>query len=124
MSEKIKIMVVDDSSVIVRMIQGFLKKYNIEVVGTAGDGKTAIEVFKKTSPDIVTLDITMPEMDGLTVLEKIIKMKASTKVIIISALSDNATALRALKMGATDYMPKPITENHFKEALDRALNEN
>ncbi len=124
MSEKIKIMVVDDSSVIVRMIQGFLKKYNIEVVGTAGDGKTAIEVFKKTSPDIVTLDITMPEMDGLTVLEKIIKMKASTKVIIISALSDNATALRALKMGATDYMPKPITENHFKEALDRVLNEN
>ncbi len=124
MSEKIKIMVVDDSSVIVRMIQGFLKKYNIEVVGTAGDGKTAIEVFKKTSPDIVTLDITMPEMDGLTVLEKIIKMKASTKVIIISALSDNATALRALKMGATDYMPKPITENYFKEALDRVLNEN
>jgi two-component system chemotaxis response regulator CheY len=123
MSDKIKIMVVDDSTVIVRLIQGFLKTYNIEVVGTAGDGKAAIELFKKTSPDLVTLDITMPEMDGLTVLEMILQIKPSTRVIIITALSDNATALKALKMGAKDYMPKPITESYFKEVLDRVINE-
>jgi two-component system chemotaxis response regulator CheY len=123
MSEKIKIMVVDDSTVIVKMIQGFLKTFDIEVVGTAGDGKTAIEVFKKTSPDIVTLDITMPEMDGLTVLEKILEIKPTTKVIIITALSDNATALKSLRIGAKDYMPKPITEKYFKEVLDRVINE-
>jgi two-component system chemotaxis response regulator CheY len=123
MSGKTKIMVVDDSTVIVRMIQGFLKTYNIEVVGTAGDGKAAIELFKETSPDLVTLDITMPEMDGLTVLKMILQIKPSTKVIIITALSDNATALRALKMGAKDYMPKPITEDYFKEVLDRVIKE-
>lgn len=124
MSGKNKVMVVDDSTVIVKMIQGFLKTFNIEVVGTAGDGKTAIEVFKNTSPDVVTLDITMPEMDGLTVLEKILEIRPSTKVIIITALSDKATALKALKIGAKDYMPKPITENNFKKVLERIIKEN
>ena len=123
MSEKNKIMVVDDSSIIVKMIQGFLKTFDIEVVGTAGDGKTAIEIFKETSPDIVTLDITMPKMDGLTVLHKILEIKPSTKVIIISALTDTATALKALKIGAKDYMPKPIKENQFKAVLERIIKE-
>lgn len=121
MADKNKIMIVDDSKMIIKLIQGFLETYNIEIVGTASDGKQAIDLFKKTDPDIVTLDITMPEIDGLTVLEEILKIKASTKVIIISALTDNATALKALKIGAKDFIPKPFKEDNLKVVLDRLI---
>lgn len=123
MSDKIKIMIVDDSSIIVKLIQDFLKTYNIEIVGTASDGRKALDLFDETNPDIVTLDITMPEIDGLIVLEEILKRKESTKVIVISALSDNATALKALKIGAVDFIPKPFKEDDFKNVLNRVLSE-
>jgi two-component system, chemotaxis family, chemotaxis protein CheY len=123
MSTKNKIMIVDDSKMIIKLIQGFLETYNIEIVGTASDGKTAIELFNKTDPDIVTLDITMPEIDGLTVLEEILKVKSAAKVIVISALNDNATALKALKLGAKDFIPKPFKEENLKEVLNRLINE-
>ncbi|MEJ2056046.1 MAG: response regulator [Calditrichaceae bacterium] len=123
MSTKNKIMIVDDSKMIIKLIQGFLETYNIEIVGTASDGKTAIELFNKTDPDIVTLDITMPEIDGLTVLEEILKVKSTAKVIVISALNDNATALKALKLGAKDFIPKPFKEENLKEVLNRLINE-
>ncbi|RQV94922.1 MAG: response regulator [Calditrichaeota bacterium] len=117
-------MVVDDSNMIIKMIQGFLQSYQIEIVGVANDGQTAVELFKKTDPDIVTLDITMPKMDGLTVLQEMLKIKDTTKVIIISALTDNATALKALQIGAKDFIPKPFKEDSFKEVLNRILSEN
>lgn len=121
MADVNKIMIVDDSQMIIKLIQGFLQKYKIEIVGTASDGKEAIELFKKTNPDIVTLDITMPEIDGLTVLEEILKMNETTKVVVISALSDNATALKALRMGAKDFIPKPFKEDNLKTVLDRLI---
>ncbi len=121
MSDKTRVMIVDDSKMIIKLIQGFLEAYNIEIVGTASDGKTAIDLFKETDPEIVTLDITMPELDGLTVLEEILKIKASTKVVVISALTDNATALKALKIGAKDFIPKPFKEENLKTVLDRLI---
>jgi len=117
-------MIVDDSKMIIKLIEGFLQTYNIEIVGTASDGKSAIDLFKKTDPDIVTLDITMPELDGLTVLGEILKLKESTKVVVISALTDNATALKALRIGAKDFIPKPFKEDILKAVLDRLINEN
>jgi two-component system chemotaxis response regulator CheY len=121
MSDKNRVMIVDDSKMIIKLIQGFLETYNIEIVGTASDGKAAIDLFKKTNPDIVTLDITMPELDGLTVLEEILKINASAKVVVISALTDNATALKALRMGAKDFIPKPFKEENLKVVLDRLI---
>jgi two-component system chemotaxis response regulator CheY len=121
MSDKNRVMIVDDSKMIIKLIQGFLETYNIEIVGTASDGKAAIDLFKKTNPDIVTLDITMPELDGLTVLEEILKINASAKVVVISALTDNATALKALRIGAKDFIPKPFKEENLKVVLDRLI---
>ena len=72
MTEKLKLLIVDDSFIIRQAIKKYLKKYNLEVVGTAENGKIALELFEKTNPDIVTLDTTMPEIDGLTVLEEMI----------------------------------------------------
>jgi two-component system chemotaxis response regulator CheY len=121
MSEKLKIMIVDDSIMMVQTIQKYLEKYNFEVVGTARDGKSAIEVFKKTSPDIVTMDITMPEIDGLTVMEEMLKIRSSVKIIIITALNDRITGITAIKKGAKDFLGKPFTEDKFKEVFERIL---
>ena len=116
-----KLLIVDDSSIIRKAINKYLKEYGLELVGEAGDGVQALEQFKAKAPDVVTLDITMPEMDGLTCLEEMLKINADVKVIVISALSDQATALKALKLGAKGFLGKPFTEDKIKEAFDRVI---
>ncbi|MGD9900261.1 MAG: response regulator [Calditrichaceae bacterium] len=121
MKEKTKVLIVDDSSIIRQVIQKYLNSYNIEVVGTAGDGKAALEIFKETDPDIVTLDITMPEMDGLTVLDEMLKIKPSAKIMVVTALSDKATGLKAIKKGAKSFLGKPFTPEKLKESFGRLI---
>ena len=82
MSYKTKILIVDDSSIIRKIIQKSIVQDDLEIVGIAGDGLEALRLFKEKSPDLVTLDITMPEMDGLSVLDEMIKLKPETKVIV------------------------------------------
>lgn len=121
MPEKLKLLIVDDSFIIRQAIKKYLNKYNLEVVGTAENGKVALELFEKTKPDIVTLDITMPEIDGLTVLEEMIKIDSTVKVMVVTALTDKATGLKAIKLGAKSYLPKPFTEEKLQESFDRML---
>ena len=121
MTPKLKLLIVDDSFIIRQAIKKYLKKYNLEVVGTAENGKVALELFEKTNPDIVTLDITMPEIDGLTVLEEMIKINKFVKVMVVTALTDKATGLKAIKLGAKSYLPKPFTEEKLQESFDRIL---
>jgi two-component system chemotaxis response regulator CheY len=121
MGKKVKLMIVDDSVIIRQAIHKYLKDFNIEVVGTAEDGKVAIEVFKETKPDIVTLDITMPEIDGLTVLEEMLKIDRTVKVMVVTALSDKATGLKAIKLGAKSFLPKPFTPEKLKESFERVI---
>ena len=121
MSDKVKVLIVDDSVIIRQAIQKYLTVYDIEVVGTAEDGKMALDVFTKTKPDIVTLDITMPELDGLTVLEEMIKIKDDVKVMVITALSDKSTGLKAIKLGAKSFLPKPFTPEKLKETFSRLM---
>jgi len=124
MSNKNKIMIVDDSSIIRQMIEQTLADQNIEVVGTASDGKTAIELFKDLQPEIVTLDITMPEMDGLSVLEELLKISPGVKVMVITALSDKATGIKAIKLGAKSFLGKPFTERELIKNFKRLTGEN
>ena len=91
MQEKIKVLIVDDSFIIREAIHKHLKHFNIEVVGTAENGKVALELFKEKDPDVVTLDITIPENDGLTVLAEMMKIKADIKGMAVTALSYKAT---------------------------------
>lgn len=116
-----KILIVDDSSIIRKAIQKYLEQYKLEVVGEAGDGRTAIEMFQEKKPELVTMDITMPEMDGLSALEEMLKLDNSARILVISALSDQATALKALKLGAKGFVGKPFTEDKLKEAFDRLM---
>jgi len=121
MKEKIKVMIVDDSAIIRQAIQKHLQDFNIEVVGNAEDGKVALEVFQKTRPDVVTLDITMPEVDGLTVLEEILKIDKNVKVMVVTALSDKSTGLKAIKLGAKSFLPKPFTPEKLRSSFERLI---
>ena len=119
MSDKTKVLIVDDSSIIRKIIQKSIVQDNLEIVGIAGDGLEALKLFKEKSPDLVTLDITMPEMDGLSVLDEMIKQKPETKVIVISALSDKATGIQAIKKGAKSFIPKPFTTEDVQNAIHK-----
>lgn len=118
-----KILIVDDSEIIREAIESWLSKYNLEIVGKAGTGMEAIEMLKKTSPDIVTLDITMPELDGLSAMEEMLKIKPDTKIIIISALAAKEVALSAIKKGASSYLVKPFTARELQEVFEEVLEE-
>ncbi len=120
MEKKIKtLLIVDDSLVVRKAITKFLEDYNIKIVGTATNGNSALEMFKQHDPDIVTLDITMPGIDGFQVLEEMMELKKSTQVMVITALSDKATGLKALKLGAKSYLTKPFGPQKLKEAFER-----
>jgi two-component system chemotaxis response regulator CheY len=104
-----KLLIVDDSNIMRKAIEKYLHEFGLECIGTAGDGETALEMFREHLPDVVTLDITMPKMDGLSCLDEIMRIKHDTKVIIISALKDPATGILAIKKGASGFLPKPFT---------------
>ena len=93
------------------------------MVGQAEDGEMALDLFDKNEPEYVTLDITMPKVDGLTVLEKILKKKPQTKVLVVTALSDKDTALKALELGAKGFIVKPFTPEKLKESFGRLIQE-
>ncbi len=117
-----KLLIVDDSSMMRMTIEEHLKNYDIEIVGTASNGKEAIEQVTAKKPDAVTLDITMPEMDGLECLEEIMKISPDLKVMVITALSDKLTGLKALKKGAREYLYKPVTPDELMKGFDLLFN--
>ncbi|MBN2365676.1 MAG: response regulator [Calditrichaeota bacterium] len=124
MRARTKLLIVDDSLTIRQAIERNLKEFSLEVVGSTGNGKTALELFRNLEPDVVTLDITMPELDGITVLEEMMKMRNDVKIMVITALKDKATGLRAIQIGAKSYLVKPFTSEKLKAAFARMLGTN
>ncbi|MGD9489443.1 MAG: response regulator [Calditrichaceae bacterium] len=120
---KVKLLVVDDSLIIRKVILNTLAAYDIDVVGTATNGERALELFKEFQPDVVTLDITMPGMDGLRVLGKMRKMNGTSKIIVVTALKDKATGLKAIKIGARSYLTKPFSPEKLRETFEKAVND-
>lgn len=114
-----KLLIVDDSNIIRKAIHKYVQKYNLDSIEQANDGSSALEIFKKTLPDIVTMDITMPKMDGLTCLTEMLKIKPDAKIIIISALGDKATALDAMEKGAYTFISKPFPEEKLDEVIEK-----
>ncbi len=112
-----KMMVVDDSKIIQNMIERFLKEKNITMEGKASNGREAIEIFKILRPDIITMDITMPELDGIESIKQIVAIDDEVRILVVSALADKATAIEALKVGAHGFLCKPFNERDLNEAL-------
>lgn len=118
---KLKLLICDDSNIIRRKIERELKIERLQVVATASNGRLAVEAFKKEPCDVVTMDITMPEMDGIECIEKLIAIKPDVLILIISALSDKATAIEGLKRGANGFLCKPFTDRQLTDAIDELL---
>ena len=116
-----RLLIVDDSSIMRRIIEKNLGDYDLEIIGTASNGNEALEIVKRDKPDVVTLDITMPEMDGITCLENIMIINPEIKIMIITALSDKLTGLKALNIGARSFMYKPVNAEDLKKAFDKLL---
>lgn len=116
-----KLLIVDDSMMIRNVIEALLKSRNFEVVGKAANGVEAIAMFKEHNPDLVTLDITMPEMDGLAAMEIMLAHKPDAKIVIVSALNSKAIGLQAMSKGAKAIVEKPVNEAKLEAALNIAL---
>lgn len=119
-----RLLIVDDSSIMRRIIEKNLKDYDIQIIGMAPDGQTALQLVKEHKPDVITLDITMPGMDGLACLDEIMTVHPQAKVMIITALSDKLTGLRALDKGARGFLYKPVNAVDLAKAFDRLLKRN
>lgn len=112
-----KLMIVDDSNIMRRRIERSQNFEELELVGTAGNGLEALELFKKTDPDVVTMDLTMPQMDGIECISKLVALKPAVRILVISALSDKATAVEAMEKGANGFLNKPFTDRQLNEAI-------
>ena len=112
-----KLMIVDDSNIMRRRIERSQQFEELELVGTAANGLEAIELFRKMDPDVVTMDLTMPQMDGIECIENIVKLKPAVRILVISALADKATAVEAMEKGANGFLNKPFTDRQLNEAI-------
>lgn len=115
-----RLMIVDDSNTIRSRILRIVNKYkrsNIDIVGLAPDGQQALQIAKKTSPDTVTMDLTMPRMDGIEAISRLVRFNPAIKILVVSALDDKATAIVALRQGACGFLPKPFTDEELMLAL-------
>lgn len=112
-----RLLIVDDSNIMRRRIERSQQFDELEVVGSASNGVEALELFKKTDPHLVTMDLTMPQMDGIECIEKLVKLKPDIRILVISALSDKATAVDAMEKGANGFLNKPFTDRQLNEAI-------
>jgi len=116
-----RILVVDDAAFMRKMVSDALTKGGHEVVGEASNGQEAVESFQALRPDIMTLDITMPEKDGLTALKEIMALDPSARVVMCSALGQESKVLEAVKSGAKDFVVKPFQADRVIDAVGKAL---
>ena len=117
----IRVLVVDDAAFMRMMVKDILTKNNFEVVGEAENGKKAIEKYQELKPDLTTMDITMPEMDGISAVKEIKKVDPNAKVIMCSAMGQQAMVIEAIQSGARDFIVKPFQPDRVIEAVRKAL---
>ena len=112
-----KLMIVDDSNIIRNRIQRIYNADQFLLVATASNGQEAIDKFELHRPDVVTMDLTMPQMDGLECIAKIIAIDPEVRILVVSALSDKSTGIEALSLGASGFLCKPFSEEELVESL-------
>lgn len=116
-----KLMIVDDSALVRARIQNEYDQDVFNVVCEAKDGRDAIRLFEEHRPDVVTMDLTMPNVDGIETIETLIALNPKVQILVISALKDNSTGLEALEKGAMGFINKPFTPEELCEALEHLI---
>ncbi|MCH4890413.1 response regulator [Acidaminobacter sp. JC074] len=114
-----RVLIVDDAMFMRSTLKMMLRKGDYDVVGEAQNGVEAIQAYKKLNPDIVTLDIHMPEMGGVDALEGIMKFDPHATVVMISAAGDQKHVLDAMKIGAKNFIVKPFSEDKVFQVLNK-----
>lgn len=112
-----KLLIVDDSSTVRRSIERHILSERVTEIYQAANGREAMELFERHRPEFVTMDLTMPEMDGLTCISKMMALKPDTHLMVISALGDAETAIEAVERGANEYVVKPFSAEDLNLAL-------
>ena len=116
-----KILIVDDAAFMRMMIRDILTKNGYEVVAEAANGVEAVELYKSHQPDLVTMDITMPEMDGIEAVKQIKAVNPAAKVIMCSAMGQQSMVMDAIKAGANDFIVKPFQADRVLEAVKKIV---
>ncbi|GGG16287.1 response regulator [Paenibacillus abyssi] len=116
-----RIMIVDDAAFMRMMIKQILTESGYEVVGEAVNGKDAVAKYSELKPDLVTMDITMPELDGVEAVKEIRKVNSSAKVIMCSAMGQQHMVVSAIQAGASDFIVKPFQKDRVLEAVQKVL---
>lgn len=118
-----RILVVDDAMFMKKMLEGILTKHGHTIVGEASNGREALNEYKKHNPDLVTMDITMPKMDGLECLKVIKHKNADAKVVMITAAGQKDKMMEAIKNGASEFVTKPFDKEEIGKVITRVLSE-
>jgi two-component system chemotaxis response regulator CheY len=116
-----RVLVVDDAAFMRKMVSDALSGGGHEIVGEAGNGEEALVRYQELKPDVMTLDITMPEKDGLAALKDIIAADPGAKVVMCSALGQESKVLESIKLGAKDFVVKPFQADRVLSAIEKAL---
>ena len=118
-----RVMIVDDSMFVAKQLGQILTSEGYEVVTTACDGKEGLEKYKELHPniDLVTMDITMPKMDGITALEQIMAFDKSARVVMVSALGKEELVKKSLLLGARNYIIKPLDRKKLLERISASM---
>jgi two-component system, chemotaxis family, chemotaxis protein CheY len=116
----LSMLIVDDSMIIrnriARLVAGPTLPH-INIAGLAANGQIAVELARETRPDLITMDLTMPQMDGEACIEQIVGFLPDVRILVVSALTDKATALRAIKKGASGFLHKPFNDDELLATL-------
>jgi len=113
------VMIVDDADVIRLVLRDLLTENGYEVVGECSNGLEALNKYKELKPAVVTLDITMPEQDGLWALENILAHDPAAKIVMVTAVDERNALIKAIRLGAKDYIVKPFEEQRVLSALKK-----
>ncbi len=116
-----KVLIVDDSKMSRRMLKSIIEGLEHEIVGEASNGEEGLNLYKETSPDIVTMDITMPEMDGIACLKAIKEYDSEANVIMVTAAGQSSKLMEALKAGAKEFICKPYEPEQVINAIKEVL---
>jgi two-component system chemotaxis response regulator CheY len=116
-----RVLVVDDAAFMRKMVTDALSKGGHEVVGEGANGEEAVTLYQELKPELTTLDITMPEKDGLQALKDIISLDPDARIIMCSALGQESKVLEAVKAGAKDFVVKPFQPDRILDAAAKAV---
>ncbi|AYE33455.1 response regulator [Clostridium septicum] len=116
-----RVLIVDDAAFMRMMVKDILEKNGFEIIGEACNGIEAVDIYMKEKPDVVTMDITMPDMDGIEAVKAIKKFDPNAKVVMCSAMGQQSMVMDAIKAGAKDFIVKPFQADRVLEAITKVI---